>query len=327
MQTKPNARSGFTLVELLVVIAIIGILVALLLPAIQAAREAARRMSCQNNLKQMGLGAQTHLNTQRHFPSAGWGAWWCGDPDCGFAKNQPGGWIFNLLPFMEHKSLHDMGRGGTKAEKMNLLARMCETPLTEFNCPSRRKAMAYPTTSTWGEGEAHANFGATNGQARSDYDGCAGSGADIYSVGPGPGESPQSFPWVPEDAFNGIIFQRSTVQGKDVIDGQSKTIIFGEKSLAPDCYYNGTAPGDSGPMLQGYDWDIISMASAGHPPARDRAGTEDSWRFGSVHSQTFNVLFCDGSVHALSYIIDIPTYCRLGARNDREVIDSGKAGL
>src|SRR4051812_22680085 len=87
---------GFTLVELLVVIAIIGILVALLLPAVQAAREAARRSECENHLKQLSLGCLLHKDTQKFLPSVGWGYAWVGDPDLGFGKTQPGGWHFNI---------------------------------------------------------------------------------------------------------------------------------------------------------------------------------------------------------------------------------------
>ena len=97
-------RNGFTLVELLVVIAIIGVLVALLLPAIQAAREAARRTQCINNLKQLALGCQNHHDTHGHFPTGGWGWYWVGDPDRGFGKEQPGGWAYNLLPFFEQQA-------------------------------------------------------------------------------------------------------------------------------------------------------------------------------------------------------------------------------
>ena len=110
----PNERripEAFTLVELLVVIAIIGILVALLLPAIQAAREAARRNQCVNNLKQLSLGALNHESTFKHFPSAGIGYHWVGDPNYGYGRKQPGGWIYNTLAFIEEQQIHDMGMG------------------------------------------------------------------------------------------------------------------------------------------------------------------------------------------------------------------------
>jgi prepilin-type N-terminal cleavage/methylation domain-containing protein len=349
VKTGTQNRGGFTLVELLVVIAIIGILIALLLPAIQAAREAARRMTCQNNLHQMGVASQTHLNSQKHFPSGGWGAWWCGDPDCGYSKSQPGGWMFNLLTFMDHKSIHDMGKGATQTLKFDIFAAMCELPLSEFNCPTRRKAIAYPTLGPWSEGGKHANFGPTTGQARSDYGGNGGAGhppelapaftvtnddGERYNVGP---DSYAAIPgyansWIPDDdstckGFTGVIYQRSTLKEKDISDGLSKTFLLGEKYLTPDNYFNGSDPADSGPMLQGYDWDIVRVGNSYFPPLRDRPGYATSWNFGSAHTLVFNMLFCDGSAHALSYNIDITTYSRLACRCDKQTVDSNKAGL
>src|SRR6476620_9930575 len=103
---------GFTLVELLVVIAIIGILVALLLPAVQGAREAARRAQCKNHLKQLALGFILHEDAHKFLPTGGWGYMWMSHPSQGFGLNQPGGWGFTTLPYIEQQAIYDYGAGG-----------------------------------------------------------------------------------------------------------------------------------------------------------------------------------------------------------------------
>ncbi len=92
-------------------IAIIGILVAILLPAINAVREAARRTQCRNNLKQLGLAANSCLSATKSFPTGGWGWGWAGDPNYGTGVVQPGGWMYQLLPFIEEGHVWSLGKG------------------------------------------------------------------------------------------------------------------------------------------------------------------------------------------------------------------------
>ena len=139
-------RSGFTLVELLVVIAIIGVLVALLLPAVQAARESARRSQCTNNLKQIGLGWLNHESNHGFFPSAGWSSWHAGDPEMGAGREQPGGWMYQILPFIELQSNYNLPSDGNKlaitAQQKAGTVSLQATPVEAFQCPSRRPAQA-----------------------------------------------------------------------------------------------------------------------------------------------------------------------------------------
>jgi prepilin-type N-terminal cleavage/methylation domain-containing protein len=147
---KPRATAlcGFTLVELLVVIAIIGTLIALLLPAVGAARDAARRASCRNNLHNLALASLHHEQALDQFPNGGWGPLWVGDPDAGARTGnpsnpnscgQPGGWIYNILPYIEQRQLHDLGVApASQAEKTLKSAQRCAIQIPIINCPSRR---------------------------------------------------------------------------------------------------------------------------------------------------------------------------------------------
>src|SRR5262245_24396640 len=135
VQSIPRRRPAFTLVELLVVIAIIGILVALLLPAIQAAREAARRTQCNNQLRQLAISFHNHHDTFKYFPSGGWGVRWLGFPEQGFGKNQSGSWLYSLLPFMEEKNLHDLGSGLTGTARREACMQRTQAPFEGMTCP------------------------------------------------------------------------------------------------------------------------------------------------------------------------------------------------
>ena len=141
---QSHYKNGFTLVELLVVIAIIGILVALLLPALSSVREAAQRATCANHLRQIGLATQTHVNTFSAYPSGGWGYQWVGSPERGNGPQQPGGWIYNLLPFIGEEAIHDMGQGLAQEDLLTAIAERNQIPIATFTCPSRRSSKAWP---------------------------------------------------------------------------------------------------------------------------------------------------------------------------------------
>ena len=311
-------RRAFTLVELLVVIAIIGILVALLLPAVQAAREAARRMQCKNHLKQWGLGAQTHHDGHRHLPSGGWGWNWAGDPDRGFGKAQPGGWFFNSLPFIEEAAIHDLGTHLTGTAKMNATRLMMESPVSVLHCPSRRPAIPYPTEETM------VNSSTATFTARSDYASCAGDLEWETTAGPSSlddGDTSYDWPVSPYTENTGVDTMRSTIRLSKITDGTTNTYLVGEKYLNPDDYTAGLSGADNN-AFNGFSADHVRWTHVDYFPLQDRTGLELTPNFGSAHPSGFHMTMCDGSVHTISYGIEPEVHRRLGNREDGLPVDS-----
>ena len=326
-------KTGFTLVELLVVIAIIGILIAMLLPAVQAAREAARRMSCSNNLKQIGVASLAHENAIGHFPAGGWGCRWIGDPDRGFGKDQPGSWAYNVLPYMEQLALHDMASDGypdlVRPEQLLKSVTMCETPVAGFYCPSRRAAEAYPYI-------LGAEWTPKNGRhndkvARCDY---AGNAGDVMTGGDTPEsyaeEKTTAFTWsTSNDNVTGIVYQRSVVKMSEITDGTSQTYLIGEKYLSSDHYTTGDDGGDNHSAFQGFDRDTVRWTNVlgdDFAPQCDIPRIEETveivvFGFGSAHPGGVNMAMCDGSVRSISYDIDRQVHANLGNRKDGQAID------
>jgi len=337
-------RRGFTLVELLVVITIIGILVGMLLPAIQSARESGRVNTCCNNLKQIGYAMQHHETDHGAFPAGGWGWGWVGDPDRGNGLGQPGGWIYNSLNYLELQSLHDMGIGldptGTNpasALKKAANFQRSQVPLAGFLCPTRRAVALYPHTST------AVNYNLPTMAAKTDY---AANGGDIYS-------SPDAMQLWPSNCGNsacgppvsnlpnlstltqlnlkvmafaptGIVCALKMTSAAEVQDGLSNTYLVAEKYLEPELYRNGLDPADNECAYIGDNQDITRYTYSGNtflPPVQDRRGLVNSIGFGSPHVNSFNACMGDVSVRRINYSIDPTVHRYLGNIADHQAVE------
>jgi prepilin-type N-terminal cleavage/methylation domain-containing protein/prepilin-type processing-associated H-X9-DG protein len=282
---------GFTLVELLAVIAIMGILVALLLPAVQSARESARRASCENNLRQIGLAFQNHASRSGGFPTGGWDfgtppIYAGGKPAQG--AEQAAGWPFQILPFIEGETTWS-GAAGSSDEQLSLAA--VGTPHVLYFCPTRRS----PQTVTYSDPFYLGGLLVTH--ALCDY---AASNLER----------------------TGAVRQYWPVRLSEITDGTSKTLLVGDKRM------NVAALGQwQEDDNEGYTagWDEDTMRTTDQTPAADHVGDQLSGEqlFGSSHSGIANFVFADGSVHEISFEVDQNVFECLGNKSDGNVIDPG----
>jgi prepilin-type N-terminal cleavage/methylation domain-containing protein len=346
-------RRAFTLVELLVVITIIGILIGLLLPAVNAARESGRRAQCSNNLKQLATACLQHEEAQGYYPAGGWGSSWVGDQMLGYGRRQPGSWLYSILPNLDNDPLHKLGGSdGVTATSLNQMAgaQTCiSTALPFMNCPSRRRAVTYPAN-----GYKPINANASPLLGRSDYAANAGNESDAVLSWAGPtittfkaaggGFTFADANWQPfyqtcigylpnnggttYGEPNGVIYTGSQVRKDDITDGLTNTFLLGEKYLNPSNYSNGLDKGDSKSMFSGCAVDnertTYPLNGMLGTPLQDRAEITAFDIFGSAHSDSCCFVFCDGSAHWIKYNIDTLTYQCLGCRNDTLTIDTSK---
>ena len=356
---KQNRRAdaGFTLVELLVVIAIIGVLVALLLPAIQAARESARRTQCINQLRQLAIAFQNHHDTLRHLPSGGWGYMWLGYPEYGFGKEQPGGWMYNILPYIEQAALHDYGRGTTGAQRNAATKFRVESPFEGMNCPSRRSTNVYEFDTAATAFSYTDPFEKCN---KTDYAACAGDmmqpegfsvppANTLYTValndtdwdgsdGSGYGANWQSAYNIKNGVStgrgvaNGVVFGRSEINFRQIEDGTVNTYMVGEKYMSTDSYDTGLDKGDNEPAFSGNNADTLRTTSHVRELNRsldlgpDKPGSSENIGeriFGSAHPSGFSMAMCDASVRVVSFDIDKEIHRARGHRSDG-VVESGE---
>ena len=302
-------RAGFTLVELLVTIAIIGLLMGLLLPAVQMARESARRTQCRNNLRQIGLATLNHESTTGRLPSNGWGWAWVGEADRGTDRKQPGSWIFNLLGYIDQDQTRRLGTSaGTTA--------MSQIRQPLFECPSRPGGTLGPQSPALAGLLRNSTWMPT--VAKSDYAINAGDFLVPGFDGPATlaeGDDP-AFLWlwnIGTQWCNGVSFLRSEVRLSDVTDGTSNTYLVGEKYVTVSGYGTSDDIAHDQSLFSGAIFDSNRFTIG--PPLPDGDINLQEF-FGSAHAVVCHFVFCDGSVRPISFNIDRDIHRRLGHRSD-----------
>lgn len=305
-------RAAFTLVEMLVVISIIGILVSLLLPAVQSVRESARLVQCRNHLKQIALACLNYETSFRQMPG------YAGEPQPWFSdlgqnrrqnlKLTGANWISQVLPFMEQQAVYDQiadSNVGSVEIADEQIQSAIQSPVATFYCPTRRSGRDYPLDSFYQQ-----RFGPS--AARTDY--ALNGGAVEVNV---------DDRRLIEKVLEGIWVLGSLTEQQEIRDGTSHSYLVGEKAMDVNHYETGMDFGDRSP-LSGWNETRTSSHSyvryAARAPKQDSAGSCLACHdFGSAHFAGWNVAMADGSVHLLSYTQDLEIHRALASIKEGDI--------
>ena len=323
---QSRSRQAFTLVELLIVIAIIGILVGLLLPAVQMAREAARISSCQNNLKQIGLAALSVDSAKGGYPTAGVVASTASQfsirstiqqtKDTNTSGRFVGGWMFQVLPFIEQQSTYDLRSQGS-GWKTTGSASIRAIPVPAFNCPSRQGRFYIDSNNTptmLGDYAGFGLMGSDNLNTPQNWPGASSTSVTQDNCDRAYGGIISPGGWDRNGSNNFVTGQ--AVKSSSVTDGTSNTAMIAEKSVRSD-RYDGTStqtyPANM-PDMEGYypayrytDIRLVKdTAGTAYAPLQDGGsrGAAKEYGFGTAHSATFGVVMGDGSVRGVGFLTD-----------------------
>jgi prepilin-type N-terminal cleavage/methylation domain-containing protein/prepilin-type processing-associated H-X9-DG protein len=315
-----RATRGFTLVELLVVIAIIGILVALLLPAIQSAREAARRTQCLNNLKQMGLAVLNYESTRKYFPRGRWNLLPTDTgkhnvPDRPSAKSNDASWAVVVLPYAEEQNI--ASQYDLKKEWFHIDNRPpVSYPLAVFVCPSVPERSRFDVNFTTDPKPAAGDYGSTNGVGSGVWNLHPELGTYPGNVINGGGEDNAQVIGVMTKAL-----LRQPCRVKDITDGTSKTLLIAEDAGRPDPYTDGHPGNISGlqiPIGAGTGWaDPDSGFTLNTEPVVNHHNNGEIFSF---HPGGAQVCFADGSTRFLSSSLDTLVGIGLVTRAGGEIV-------
>jgi prepilin-type N-terminal cleavage/methylation domain-containing protein/prepilin-type processing-associated H-X9-DG protein len=304
LRSITNKRFGFTLVELLVVIAIIGILVSLLLPAVQSARESARRTQCTNHLKQIGLAFIMHHDTLKALPGGGSGY----APKRTLVNNTPAdykqqtwSWGYQILPYLEAQTVWQIVDTAAADSGDRQVA---STVISGYFCPSRRSPIAL-MGGAWNSKpypRAMIDYAGNSGTSNA-----GGDGGGVYGGG--------------QDGVVQLL-QYGARGLSDLKDGTSSTMLVGEKRMNRSTCTSETGPDDNDGYVGGFQDDVVRWGAS--PPAADYSlPTLTSgqihpriFQFGGPHSGGLQSVFADGSVRSLRYTIDPEVFKRICARAD-----------
>ena len=333
---------GFTLVELLVVIAIIGILIGMLLPAVQQVREAARRTACLNNMKQIGLAAHNFQSTFDHLPSAGTNGqnWWDFQNEP-FGNFENAAWTYQLLPYIEQQNVTSL----RPVDGFNA----GDAPLVEdsqeiYSCPTRGERFGVTTIATAALGDYASFVGSWNNLPPNvSYWSNAQTGGMMWDHIEYVGNNEKDSVWTGSitKRAHSIGFSLSTrfldygtTDFKDIHDGTSNTLMFMEKAVSARYYsFAVTGPWDWWELMGQYypgDWATVRITAVpirGDGEIReDDTGGADGVRpvefgFGSAHPGVANAVLTDASTRPIRSDIDLITFDFYAKRDDGQLID------